>query len=223
MSFLFCLAWFCNIVKELTCWGKLVLTWTMMKIWGKWPDVYLVYDSLFLPFLLYSAFGVNFSEISICLFFCLSTPNEKLLGKLVKQKYDTDFFILDKYPLCVRPFYTMPDPHNPVSTVFFDKLITVSSVWIIRKIATLLGRDVSSAQVETCILSDFLVIISLCMYCGPMMIGYGKRHYEWHRLLKWQESWNKGGEGRGTRGRSQVTCGHLSCVCELVICKLRRK
>ena len=49
-----------------------------------------------------------------CLFFH-STPNEKLLGKLVKQKYDTDFFILDKYPLCVRPFYTMPDPHNPVS------------------------------------------------------------------------------------------------------------
>ena len=48
--------------------------------------------------------------------FPFSTPNEKLLGKLVKQKYDTDFFILDKYPLCVRPFYTMPDPHNPVST-----------------------------------------------------------------------------------------------------------
>ncbi|BFZ22625.1 hypothetical protein BsWGS_25664 [Bradybaena similaris] len=42
----------------------------------------------------------------------LSTPNEKLLGKLVKAKYDTDFFILDKYPLAVRPFYTMPDPHN---------------------------------------------------------------------------------------------------------------
>ena len=48
--------------------------------------------------------------------FFFSTPNEKLLGKLVKQKYDTDFFILDKYPLCVRPFYTMPDPHNAVST-----------------------------------------------------------------------------------------------------------
>lgn len=49
------------------------------------------------------------------LIFLISTPNEKLLGKLVKQKYDTDFFILDKYPLCVRPFYTMPDPHSPVS------------------------------------------------------------------------------------------------------------
>lgn len=43
----------------------------------------------------------------------LSTPNEKFLGKLVKQKYHTDFYILDKYPLDVRPFYTMPDPHNP--------------------------------------------------------------------------------------------------------------
>ncbi|ESO94292.1 hypothetical protein LOTGIDRAFT_118845 [Lottia gigantea] len=42
----------------------------------------------------------------------LSTPNEKLLGRLVKAKYDTDFFILDKFPLAVRPFYTMPDPNN---------------------------------------------------------------------------------------------------------------
>lgn len=42
----------------------------------------------------------------------LSTPNEKLLGRLVKAKYDTDFFILDKFPLVVRPFYTMPDPSN---------------------------------------------------------------------------------------------------------------
>ncbi|KOB74314.1 Uncharacterized protein OBRU01_07415, partial [Operophtera brumata] len=44
----------------------------------------------------------------------LSTPDEKLLGRLVKAKYDTDFYILDKYPLAVRPFYTMPDPNNPV-------------------------------------------------------------------------------------------------------------
>ena len=43
----------------------------------------------------------------------LSTPNEKLLGRLVKAKYDTDFYILDKFPLAVRPFYTMPDPENP--------------------------------------------------------------------------------------------------------------
>ncbi|KAL8592566.1 Aspartate--tRNA ligase, cytoplasmic [Nucella lapillus] len=42
----------------------------------------------------------------------LSTPNEKLLGRLIKAKYDTDFFILDKFPMAVRPFYTMPDPNS---------------------------------------------------------------------------------------------------------------
>jgi len=39
----------------------------------------------------------------------LNTENEKFLGKLVKEKYDTDYFILDKFPLAIRPFYTMPD------------------------------------------------------------------------------------------------------------------
>ena len=41
-----------------------------------------------------------------------STPAEKFLGRLVKEKYNTDFYILDKYPLAVRPFYTMPDPND---------------------------------------------------------------------------------------------------------------
>lgn len=50
----------------------------------------------------------------------LSTPAEKLLGRLVKAKYDTDFYILDKYPLAVRPFYTMPDPNNPLSSNSYD-------------------------------------------------------------------------------------------------------
>uniref|UniRef100_A0A3B3DM72 Aspartate--tRNA ligase, cytoplasmic n=1 Tax=Oryzias melastigma TaxID=30732 RepID=A0A3B3DM72_ORYME len=50
----------------------------------------------------------------------LSTPNEKLLGRLVKEKYDTDFYVLDKYPLAVRPFYTMPDPHNPKYSNSYD-------------------------------------------------------------------------------------------------------
>ncbi|KAL3211438.1 hypothetical protein MRX96_036416 [Rhipicephalus microplus] len=50
----------------------------------------------------------------------LSTPNEKLLGRLVKAKYDTDFYILDKYPLKVRPFYTMPDPHDSKVSNSYD-------------------------------------------------------------------------------------------------------
>lgn len=50
----------------------------------------------------------------------LSTPVEKLLGKLVKEKFHTDFYILDKYPLAVRPFYTMPDPSNPLYSNSYD-------------------------------------------------------------------------------------------------------
>jgi len=50
----------------------------------------------------------------------LSTPAEKFLGKLIKEKYDTDFFILDKFPLAIRPFYTMPDPSNKNTSNSYD-------------------------------------------------------------------------------------------------------
>ncbi|KAL3229492.1 Aspartate--tRNA ligase, cytoplasmic [Nakaseomyces bracarensis] len=50
----------------------------------------------------------------------LSTENEKFLGKLVREKYDTDFYILDKFPLAVRPFYTMPDPEDPQYSNSYD-------------------------------------------------------------------------------------------------------
>lgn len=50
----------------------------------------------------------------------LSTPSEKLLGRLVKARYDTDFYMLDKFPLAVRPFYTMPDPQNPKYSNSYD-------------------------------------------------------------------------------------------------------
>mmetsp|Transcript_2368 Transcript_2368/g.2863 ORF Transcript_2368/g.2863 Transcript_2368/m.2863 type:complete len:350 (+) Transcript_2368:1-1050(+) len=50
----------------------------------------------------------------------LSTKNEKKLGEIVREKYDTDFFFMDKYPLAVRPFYTMPCPENPKLSNSFD-------------------------------------------------------------------------------------------------------
>ena len=43
----------------------------------------------------------------------LSSEAEKSLGGLVKEKFGTDFYILDKYPLDARAFYTMPDPEDP--------------------------------------------------------------------------------------------------------------
>ncbi|CAB9520413.1 Asparagine--tRNA ligase [Seminavis robusta] len=53
----------------------------------------------------------------------LSTENEKKLGDIVKKKYGTDFFFMDKYPLEVRPFYTMPDPKNPKLSNSYDFFI----------------------------------------------------------------------------------------------------
>ncbi|KAK5117451.1 hypothetical protein LTR85_008836 [Meristemomyces frigidus] len=51
--------------------------------------------------------------IEIADFEDLSTPHEKRLGALVLKKYGTDFYVLDKFPLAVRPFYTMPSNYNP--------------------------------------------------------------------------------------------------------------
>lgn len=53
----------------------------------------------------------------------LSTETERALGKLVKDKYKTDFYILHKYPLNARPFYTMPAPDNPDYTNSYDVFI----------------------------------------------------------------------------------------------------
>jgi len=42
----------------------------------------------------------------------LSTETERALGKLVRDKYQTDFYMVDKFPLEIRPFYTMPDAED---------------------------------------------------------------------------------------------------------------
>lgn len=42
----------------------------------------------------------------------LTGAMELELGRVVKEKYGTDFFMLDKYPSTIRPFYTMPDPED---------------------------------------------------------------------------------------------------------------
>lgn len=50
----------------------------------------------------------------------LSTRAEIRLGELVKEKYHTDYYILDKFPASARPFYTMLDPQDPKVTNSFD-------------------------------------------------------------------------------------------------------
>ena len=53
----------------------------------------------------------------------LDKENEKSLGKLVREKYKTDFYILYGYPKSARPFYTMPDPKDDNFTNSFDAFI----------------------------------------------------------------------------------------------------
>ncbi|RSL66434.1 hypothetical protein CEP53_003338 [Fusarium sp. AF-6] len=53
----------------------------------------------------------------------LSTPDEIRLGQLVREKYNTDYYVLDKFPANARPFYTAKDPEDPKWTRSFDIFI----------------------------------------------------------------------------------------------------
>ncbi|KAH9677241.1 Aspartate--tRNA ligase 2 cytoplasmic [Citrus sinensis] len=53
----------------------------------------------------------------------LNTESERKLGQLVLEKYGTEFYILHRYPLAVRPFYTMPCHDNSLYSNSFDVFI----------------------------------------------------------------------------------------------------
>ncbi|KAK9946148.1 hypothetical protein M0R45_011625 [Rubus argutus] len=53
----------------------------------------------------------------------LNTEAERKLGQIVLEKYGTEFYILHRYPLAVRPFYTMPCYDNPAYSNSFDVFI----------------------------------------------------------------------------------------------------
>jgi len=50
----------------------------------------------------------------------ISTEIERELGKLVKIKYGTDFYMLHQYPKAARPFYTMLSPEDDNYTLSYD-------------------------------------------------------------------------------------------------------
>ncbi|RZC68357.1 hypothetical protein C5167_031615 [Papaver somniferum] len=50
----------------------------------------------------------------------INTELKRKLGKLVLEKYGTEFYILHRYPTAVRPFYTMPCCDNPTYISEYD-------------------------------------------------------------------------------------------------------
>ncbi|XP_047058154.1 aspartate--tRNA ligase 2, cytoplasmic-like [Lolium rigidum] len=86
----------------------------------------------------------------------LNTEAEKQLGRLVKEKYGTEFFILHRYPLAVRPFYTMPCYDDPSYSNSFDVFIRgeeiisggqrIHTLDLLRKRAKECGIDLSTIK-----------------------------------------------------------------------------
>ncbi|CAH6421366.1 Aspartyl-tRNA synthetase [uncultured virus] len=48
----------------------------------------------------------------------LNSANEIRLGQIIKEKFGSDLFIINKYPSNIRPFYTMPDEQEHYSKSF---------------------------------------------------------------------------------------------------------
>lgn len=53
----------------------------------------------------------------------IGTADEKLLGEIVGDVHGQDFYIIDKFPAYIRPFYTMPDPDDPSLSNSYDIFI----------------------------------------------------------------------------------------------------
>ncbi|ORY81329.1 cytoplasmic aspartate-tRNA ligase Drs1 [Protomyces lactucae-debilis] len=50
----------------------------------------------------------------------MDTTEERALGPVIRKEYHTDFYVIDKFPTAVRPFYTMPDPEDPTFSNSYD-------------------------------------------------------------------------------------------------------
>jgi aspartyl/asparaginyl-tRNA synthetase len=53
----------------------------------------------------------------------LTSAQEVVLGALVKEKFKSDFFILDQYPSNIRPFYTMLNPEDDRYSNSYDMFL----------------------------------------------------------------------------------------------------
>ena len=86
----------------------------------------------------------------------ISTRDEKLLGAVVSRVKGTDFYVIDKFPAALRPFYTMADPADSKWSNSYDIFIRGEEVTsgaqrihdpsLLLKNAERLGVDLSPIQ-----------------------------------------------------------------------------
>ena len=50
----------------------------------------------------------------------MGTEEERALGPVIRKEFHTDFYVIDKFPSVVRPFYTMPDPVDSTYSNSYD-------------------------------------------------------------------------------------------------------
>lgn len=53
----------------------------------------------------------------------MNAKKERALGQAVFDRYGTDFYIIDRFPTHIRPFYTMVDPVDPTYANAYDLFI----------------------------------------------------------------------------------------------------
>ncbi|KAK7276844.1 hypothetical protein RIF29_17990 [Crotalaria pallida] len=104
----------------------------------------------------------------------LNTEAERKLGQLVSEKYGTEFYILYRYPLAIRPFYTMPCYDNPAEySNSFDVFIRgeeiISGAQRIHK-PDLLEKRAEACGIDVKTISTY---IDSFRYGAPLHGGFG--------------------------------------------------
>ncbi|GBE82498.1 Aspartate--tRNA ligase, cytoplasmic [Sparassis crispa] len=93
---------------------------------------------------------------------------EKRLGRIVRAKYDTDYYIIVKFSMALRPFYIMPDPDDPTLSNSYDFFIRgeeiLSGAQRIHD-ATLLAEKMRSRGLDPASISYYLYAFK--MGCSP--------------------------------------------------------
>jgi aspartyl-tRNA synthetase len=96
-----------------------------------------------------------------------------MLGKLVKEKYGTDFFVVHRYPTCLRPLYTRPCEDDPRYSESFDMFLRGEEIASGSRRISDYSALVSSAQSRNIDLNSIHSYLESFKYGNPNHGGCG--------------------------------------------------